>query len=251
MSAMLTRPDEPADPARDDELESLRGRARDDDAPPPGLDALWQAVERDAERESRSPLGRLRALKTHVRVLLAVGFAFGVAAAFLLIAGYRTDLSVQTIIRYAVLMLGLFALNALVFSVGLRGPEAPRVRWKTTLVIGLGLLVPVTLALLPDLWLDRDMPPEPEIFLCVIPGIITGVIVAVLVWLLQRSTAPLWGRVLSVTVGGGVTGFAMLQLHCPARDAEHLLIGHASVGVAMVILTAILLGLRRIWTRGG
>jgi hypothetical protein len=240
---------EPAD--LDKQLEALRGcGARGQGAQPPcSLDAVWSAVEHETTATRRGPLTRLRELKTHVRILLAVGFAFGVAAAFLLLTGYRTDLSAQTIIRYAVLMVGLFSLNALVFSVALRGPHEPPVRWKSTVVIGLGLLVPVVLSLLPELWLDPELPAEPEIFLCVIPGVLTGLVVATLVWLLQRSTAPLWGRLLSVMVGGGITGFAMLQLHCPARDAEHLLIGHASVGVAMVILTGLLLGLRRIWKR--
>lgn len=235
---------------RDRELEQLRGcAARNEVRLPCELDAVWRGIEADTSPAHRSWLTRLRELKTHVRVLLAVGFAFGVAAIFLLLAGYRTDLSAKTIIRYAVLMLGLFALNALVFSVGLRGPHEPPVRWKMTLAIGAGLLVPIVLSLLPGLWLDPELPAEPEIFMCVIPGLVTGIIVAVLVWLLQRSTAPIWGRLLSVMVGGGITGFAMLQLHCPARDAEHLLVGHASVGVAMVLLTGLLLGLRRVWQR--
>jgi len=234
----------------DAELERLRGaegRRCGGDGPP--CDAMWASIDAAAREETSSMRGRLRALRTSTRVLIAVGFAFVVAATFLLITGYRTDLTTQTVIRYGALMVGLLGLDALVFSVALRPAHRPPLRWQTTLAIAGGLLVPVILALLPDLWVDETTQPESEVFLCIVPGVMTATVVSVLVWFLQRGTAPTWGRVLSVVVGGGVTGFAMLQMHCPARDAEHMLIGHASVGVAMVILTSLLLGLRRLWQR--
>ena len=105
------------------------------------------------------------------------------------------------------------------------------------MVVAAALGAPVVLALWPDLWRDAVLPAEPPIFLCILPGLVSGLVTAGLVWVLQRDASPRRGRVVAIMAGGGVTGFAMLQLHCPARDAGHMLFGHATVGLALLLLT--------------
>ncbi len=193
--------------------------------------------------------GRLRELSTRRRAALGALLALGVSALVLLALGHRTDLGPDAALRHALLLGGLLVLTGLVFAVGLRGHEAPPARGRLLAVVGLALLVPVALSLLPDLWSDPEMPAEVPVFLCALPGMLTGVAVGALVWGLQRGAGLRAGRVVAVLAGGGVAGFGMLQLHCPARDAQHMLVGHASVGFGLLILAAVAFGVTRLLRR--
>jgi hypothetical protein len=210
------------------------------------LEALWGKVAEGTVEARPGLAGRLRELPTTLRVTLAVAAALVVATVTLLVSGHRTDLGAETLARYGVVMVGLFALTGVVFSVGLRGPEAPAVAWRTAAAVAAALGVPVGLALWPDLWRDPVLPAEPPIFFCITPGLVTGLVTAAVVWAMQRDPSPRRGRLIAVMAGGGVAGFAMLQLHCPARDAAHMFFGHASVGFALLLLTGVAAVARRL-----
>lgn len=242
--AMSKPPHESQPGAREDlGLAALR---RSDALGDADLSALWARISPCTLRERRTWRTKLRDLPTAKRIALAVTGAFVVATLALLIGGMRLDMGAQTVLRYVVAMLGILALTAATFAVSLRGHHQKPLGWRGLVVVASAILVPVGLAVMPWLWAP---PPEmagvPVSHVCLQLGISTGLIAAGIAWLFQRSDMNVWIRALSAAGGGGLVGFAMLQLHCPAHDATHLLIGHAGVGLFLVIVTTIVVAVRR------
>ena len=194
---------------------------------------------------------RLRELSTPVRIALAVGGALIMVTVALAITGVRADLSAQAVVRYAVAMTAIAGLMGAAFAASLRGAaQKPLRRWTWALIL-VGLLVPLVLAVMPWLW-DAGggsvAMAAPHAFgMCGVMGIVTGALTAAVVCVFQREQWSVWSRLLTAVAGGGLTAFAMLQLHCPAGDATHLLVGHASAGLvlAAVAVGAMLLRRRR------
>lgn len=210
------------------------------------LGALWSSVAEATIAEPVSFRQRLRDLPTRWRVTLAVLAAFVAATLALLIGGMRLDMGAQTVLRYVVAMLGLVVLTAAAFAVSLRGHHQRPLGKVGLVVVALAVLVPVVLAVMPWLWAP---PPEladvPVSHYCLQLGISTGVIAGGIAWFFQRGDMNGWVRALSAAGGGGLVAFAMLQLHCPAHDATHLLVGHAGVGVFLVLVTSVVVAVRR------
>jgi hypothetical protein len=224
-------------------LGSLRVR---DDLDEHQVDLLWSQLATDTVASRPNVRRRLSELSTARRILLSVVAAFVIATLALVIGGMRIDLGTQTILRYVVAMLGLLILTAAAFAVSLRGHHQRPIGRLGLVVMALTVLVPVVLAVMPWLWAPDPMHADiPVSHVCLPLGISTGFIAAGVAWLFQRSDASVWVRSLSAAGGGGLVGFAMLQLHCPAHDATHLLIGHAGVGLFIVLVTAIVVVVRQ------
>ncbi len=111
-----------------------------------------------------------------------------------------------------------------------------------------GLLAPVALAVAPGG--DQTMPvfagPSTAhgIIACFLFGAATGCFFVLALWALDRGAHGARDVALLAAAGGGLAGNAALELHCPARDPLHLLLGHATVG-AVLIAGYALLRLRR------
>ncbi|TNF24348.1 MAG: DUF1109 family protein [Deltaproteobacteria bacterium] len=206
-----------------------------------------------AETVDRPPRlrDRLRELSTPVRIAMAVAGALVMATVALGITGMRADLTGQAIVRYAVAMTAIAGLVGAVFAASLRGPHQKPLRWWAWAMIVAALLIPLALAVLPWLW-DGSRGPGPAhahhaFGLCGVMGLVTGALTAAVAWAFQRETWSVTWRVLAAVAGGGLTAFAMNQLHCPSGDATHLLLGHASAGLmlALVAVAGVLLRRRR------
>lgn len=240
---------EPNETIRDAGAQHLRERLvtlRDTDSLDAGeVSALWTAIAKDTVSEEPSLKHKLRDLPTRWRVTLAVAGAFVVATLALLIGGMRLDMGAQTVLRYVVAMLGIVVLTAATFAVSLRGHHQKPLGTVALVVVGLAVGVPVVLSVMPWLWAPPpEMADVPVSHFCLQLGISTGVISGGIAWLFQRGDMNGWVRALSAAGGGGLVAFAMLQLHCPAHDATHLLIGHAGVGLFLVLVTAVVVAMR-------
>jgi hypothetical protein len=224
-------------------LSALRKRDGLDEAE---LGALWSRVVPETVKATPSLRGKLRELSTARRVALSVAGAFVVAVVALLIGGMRVDMGTQTVMRYAVAMLGILVLTGATFAVSLRGHHQKPLGPVAVIVVALSVLVPVLLAVMPWLWEPGPAFANiPVSHVCLELGISTGLIAGAIAWCFQRDEMSGWVRALSAAGGGGLVGFAMLQLHCPAHDATHLLIGHAGVGLFLVLVTSIVVLVRR------
>jgi len=219
---------------------------------PRELESLFSRVA--AETVDRRPRlrDRLRELSTPVRIAMAVVGALVMATVALVITGIRADLTGQAMLRYAVAMTAIAGLVGAAFAASLRGAHQKPMRWWTWALVVLSLLIPLALAVTPWLWDGAYGPPKPghhahPFGLCGIMGLVTGALTAAVAWAFQREQWSVPLRLLAAFAGGGLTAFAMLQLHCPSGDATHLLLGHASAGLvlAIVAVAAILLRRRR------
>lgn len=223
-----------------------RARAEDSARASSELDAMWRRLEPETVSAKPTLRRRLSEMPTPRRVGLVVGATLAVATIMLLaLGGARGDLiSGGLVLRYALAMVGLAVLAGAVFAVALRGAHEPRLGPRAWIVVALGVLVPLVLSLVPSVWQPAAGTTEPVIYGCPLIGGVLGIFAAVLAYFFQRSTTPTAVRVVASAAGGGVIAFAMLQLHCPADDVEHLVLGHASVGIILVVLAGIGLAIR-------
>lgn len=224
-------------------------RAPEDDLAPGDLADLFSRVA--AETVDRPPTlrDRLRELSTPLRIVMAVAGALVMVTVALLITGIRADLTGQAMLRYAVAMTAIAGLVGAAFAASLRGAHQKPLRWWTWALVVAALLVPLALAVMPWLW-EGDGAIRPSghahpFGMCGVMGLMTGALTAAVAWAFQRERWSVPSRLVAAVAGGGLTAFAMLQLHCPSGDATHLLIGHASAGL---MLAAVAVG-ATLWRR--
>ncbi|MFO0747422.1 MAG: NrsF family protein [Myxococcota bacterium] len=212
------------------------------------LDALWQRIEPETVGARRSWRSRLRELSTPKRVgLVLLGTIALSAIVMIVLGGMRGDLASGGLVaRYALALLGLCVLAGAVFAVALRGAHQRPLGVVGWVIVSLAVVVPLALSLLPSVWTADGGRTLAVVDGCNVIGCTTGLFAGVLAWLFQRSTTPVTVRVLASAAGGGVIAFAMLQLHCPADNVEHLLLGHSIVGVILVAAAGLGLGIRRV-----
>jgi hypothetical protein len=223
-----------------------RARVRDLDVPGGDLDALWGRVAAETVAAKPTLLGRLRELSTARRVGFVMLATIALAALMVALMGARPDLGGELVARWALILFALSVLSCAVFAVALRGVHQRPLGWVGWALVGVAVVVPYALALMPSLWSGHASEAATVVDGCGFIGAALGAFAAVLAWMVQRSTTPVVVRVLASAAGGGIVGFAMLQLHCPANDVEHLVVGHAVVGVALVAIAAVGLGVRHV-----
>jgi len=244
-------PSLPSDDLSDDRAAAALGRARVQDLGVSGgeLDALWGRVSAETVLAKPTLLGRMREMSTARRVGFAMLCTIGLAALMVALMGARADLGGELVARWALILFGLSVLSCALFAVALRGVHQRPLGWVGWALIGVAVVVPYALALVPSFWSGHEAEPATVVDGCGFIGAALGAFAAILVWMFQRSTTPVAVRVLSSAAGGGLVGFAMLQLHCPANDVEHMVVGHAVVGAALVAIAAIGLAVRHVVRR--
>lgn len=236
------------------DLDALTGR--DPDGSPPGgaaapadLDAMFAAVAAETVDRKRSVRDRLRELPTPMRIALAMLGALIMTGAALVVTRIRADITGQALLRYGLAMAAIAALVGVAFAVSMRGPHQRPVGRGVWAFIVVVLAIPLVLSVIPGLWECERAPAVHPIggvhVPCLLLGIMTGALTAGVAWLFQRTDVPVFWRAGAAVGGGGLTAFAMLQLHCPARDATHLIVTHAGVGLMLALVVAGLVAWRR------
>lgn len=233
----------------DQELERRLAHAREGEPrlSDKAMQAMWSRVRSETTAAPRGLVARLREQPTVVRVLLAMGVAMLVSAVLALSIGPREDFAEVTVVRYVVAMSGLAVLALASFAVSLRGVHRRPLGPWAWVVIGLTLVVPFVLAAIPSIWVPAGVVIEPTDtgYGCTALGILTGGLISVPAFLMQRASVPAVARACAAVAAGGVVAFGLLELHCPSRDVTHLVVGHAAVGAALVAGCAAVVWWRR------
>lgn len=196
------------------------------------LAATLERVEARIARE-RGPLAWLRSRPRPGRfalllvvVLLEVGYFY--------LTGRRRDWDVYPVARMAVALAAMGSLVAVALWDLLRPIYlAPRRRWFGLALLGAGLLGPALLALLPELpTLSTRYRGWPSDWICLLGGLVHGLIVAAAIALVARDGRQL----LYGALAAAVTGLLVAQVECPYNDRIHLLLGHASIVPAALLV---------------
>jgi len=202
---------------------------------------LLALVERDVGREV-GLRARLRALPTRLRVGALVGVA-GALLGFQLLRHRRPDFaqySAGVFWALALLLATALALGALRVMRGVSVPLGGAGRDRG---VALGLLLaPAFVALLAPLGtssLDAVAWDDPSG--CFSYGAALVIPVVLLYWLFERRDAVPFSALVSAGALAGLAANLLLHAHCSSANVAHLLLGHASIGLAWA------LGLRLVW----
>lgn len=207
------------------------------------LDELFRGIEGRLESE-RGVSAWLRSRPTPVRMLVAAG---GVAllVAWWALATPRTLFSPIPVERVALVLAALAVLGALLLRLGLRPAQTPAP--SDRLVLGGlagGLLFPVVAAFLPAGTHHFDhytQYTETQAAVgCFIIGALTGMVVVFLLRALDRAAHDSRPAALLAAVTGGVAGNLALEFHCPVTAPAHIILGHATVGLVLVLTYGLL-----------
>ena len=235
------KPDEPIPPPLHEDRLSYGS-----DVDPALFDALFAAVSEQTVAKAPTARDRLRELPSTARVMLAslgLSLLIGVAVA---VAGVRPDLGAGDLVGFGGALIPIAAVTIAAIATTLRGAHLPA-RARLTFAVGtLAVSLPLALVLVPGLWpggtrLGYETPLAHVG--CAITGLLSAVGAAGLVLSFTRATSPRLTRLFTAGGAGGLAGFAILQLHCPVADIDHLLLAHAPVGLAagLVLIGAVAL----------
>jgi hypothetical protein len=198
--------------------------------PSEDLARLEAAVLASVEAE-RGPVARVRALGRPSRLALLVGVVALEGLVFWLFLR-RADLGVYPSARLAATVGGYGGLLIAAGWLALRPlylPDRPAAR---RVVVAVGLLLPVVLALLPEVPTVSPPAGGPARWatFCFLDGALVAAAVLVAGRLLDRG-GP--GASLAA-LAAGMAGTLMLHIHCPINQPVHLLVGHATVPLVAV-----------------
>jgi hypothetical protein len=218
------------------------------------LTGVLSSLREKLERE-RGLRGRLRSLSTRVRLALVVGLLLVLVAGLALLS-LRADAGDHPLLRLlaigAVLAGGVILLaRACLWPLSRREPGS-----AALFALGaVALLLPVAVAVLPSPYTHA-----PEVCVgapfgepgfwasvgeCLAFGVVLGAPFFVLLWLLERRDGPDRGRGLLLAGAAGLAGVLALLLHCPLVSTSHLLLGHATVPFALLVLAILIFGRRK------
>jgi hypothetical protein len=210
--------------------------------------SLWRDMDRALARES-GLRAWLRSRSTRFRIGIAV--AATIAITMVGAAGLREDwrtFPVALKVFWALLLATAIStsLPLAIVSLGRGSPGATR-------VIGLaviGVAVPFGLAFVPgssgaqsalgNIYTEFVA----RVGACLAYGLSLSVPVAALLWALDREDHPPLNRLVLMATTAGLAGNVALFLHCSIRHPEHIVAGHAALGVVLALMGALLLRLR-------
>ncbi len=206
-------------------------------APPPALrERLDEALARE-----RGPVAWLRERPLVLRALPCLL----VLSAWLVQAGTQSvhrELDAYPRGRLVALVLSLLACGVLGLSLSLRSlaRRAPPIA-RAHAFIGAALLVPILLALLPEVhtgpWTGRGLGAEllPLALHCLGVGVGIALSLLVLLRLADRAAHAARARALLAAASAAAFGNLVLFVRCPLDAPLHLLLGHATVGIVLAV----------------
>jgi hypothetical protein len=213
--------------ARDAELG--RSLASEASLAVPFPDAMFEQLEARVAGET-GPRAWLRSRPTNLRGMFVV---LGVLLVVLFggIAKQRPDFADYPTTRVALVLVLYFV--AIVVAAAKELTLAPRRGGfaDNPLLLSGGLGLPFLVAFLPATEASRHFGPEGALG-CFVYGAVLTVPVALLLWAFDRDDEPSLRSVGLSAVALGLSANLVLELHCPSGNALHLLLGHASIGIA-------------------
>ena len=209
--------------------------AQASDTPPIGDDVFSQ-IEQKLARET-GPRAWLRSRPTRLRftLLLLTVLSLGTTGGLL---WHRADFEQYPLLRVALLLcVYLFAI-ALAF-----GKELSEQRRRESFRDYLGLVVfalgvPFLAAFAPATEVSRQAGPGGALR-CFGYGALLTLPIALLLWAFDRNDRPSLRTVCLSAAALGLSANLLLELHCNNGNPEHVLLGHASLGVAWLAAWAV------------
>jgi hypothetical protein len=202
------------------------------------LGELERALHADLERE-RGPLAWLRSQSRPVRLGILLLVASSIALLTLHVAP-RPDLAGYPRLRMIV-TLAWFAIGVGGTAwVALRPIYLPRPeRGVVALVAAFAGLGPVVTSLLPAAPMEHAYAHQlwPWAYGCFAAGTTASLAVLLAARAIDRGGALSLGQIVLASLAAGLVGNVALQLHCPVNYPLHLLLGHATVPVGLVLGT--------------
>lgn len=194
----------------------------------------------DAVRRERGFTAWLRSLPTPVRFFAAIDSA-AVFILAMVLARPRWAFGPMPLFRVVPVVAVLAAELGVVLWLALRPLQAAPPNRKLVLgSIFAGLLVPVVFAMLPPDAPAVAAPTASEMttamVACFLFGAVPGGLLVFALRALDRNGHGGTDVSVLAAVGGGLAGNAALELHCPSAAPVHLLLGHATLGIALVVL---------------
>jgi hypothetical protein len=205
----------------------------------PFADELFAKLEADVAQET-GLRAWLRSRPTRLRFALAALSVFFVVA----LSGAvlrRPDFAEYPLARL-VLLLGVYAAGILLAF----GKELYLSARRGSLADHVGLLLgalglPFLIAFAPATEASRHAGPEGALG-CFMYGALLTLPTAALLWAFDRDDRPSVRTVCLSAVSLGLSANLVLELHCPSGNTLHLLLGHASLGVAWLAAWFVLRG---------
>jgi hypothetical protein len=210
----------------------------------PGVEAMLGELHATLARK-RGPATELREAPTALRIFVALG-AVVLVVLFHVAWRRRPDLGVYPMdaLLVAVVSSGLLLGAALV--VGLRPLQrSPLPRWQRYTLVAAALALPVILATRPRVHRDHALSLGGANFweqaaACGSYGLLLALPLLVVCWALDRGEHRSLPNALLAAGAAGISANLALELHCPITDPLHLVAGHASIGIVLVIGYALL-----------
>jgi len=214
------------------------GQEQGERAAPVDLAALERGLRDHLDRE-RGPLAWLRSRSRPARVLLLLGFAVAVAALTWLVAG-RADLATYPRTRMIATLAWFAAAAGAAAWLALRPIYLPRpARSTTALVLGFAVLGPLVTAVLPAAPTAAAIIAAENLWSwaygCFACGVTAGLAALLFARAVDRGGSLATGQLALAAAAAGLVGNAALQLHCPINQPLHLLLGHATVPLGLLL----------------
>lgn len=198
---------------------------------PPSVDyaAMFAQVEEQIAHAEQRPSFWLRTRSTPVRRLIA-GSAAAIVVVVCGVLLTRRDLGAIGPLHLTIALGALGSLLGLSVHHALRPLHRPPLpAWSRIAITALTLLATLALALFPagtaHVGADHSVSP------CLFLGLLTGLPVYGVLRLLEREGSA---ASLLAACAAGLAGNLVLELHCPSRDLEHLMLGHFTVALLFV-----------------
>lgn len=218
----------------DPDLQTTRAALAAREASIPSVDPeqMFAALRTGVARERSSVRGALGGRSTAVRTAVVLSFVGAIATYELALHGRVAFAQAPT--RVAVSLGAFAALVVMVLLSSLRPMHRPALSARTErLLAGGPLLVAVGLSLWPTTGASGTLV---EAWSGATPCLMYGLAVAVPVYAVTRLVdRGAWITGLLATIGAGLAANFVLMTHCPTAGADHMLLGHSGVFVAMLL----------------
>lgn len=211
-------------------------------ASPSFPDDLFEQLEQKVARES-GVRAWLRSRPTRLRFVTALSLLLIVVIGGGLLR-HRADFAEYPALRVVLLLCVYFVAIALAFAKELSVQRRPNALSDYLGLLAFGLSVPVLAMFAPATDSSRYMSSSGALS-CFCYGALFTLPIALLLWAFDRDQRPALRTVCLSAAALGLAANLLLELHCSNGNPMHVLLGHASLGLAWLAAWGAVRGLSR------
>lgn len=210
--------------------------------PPKTAEALFDRIAHETVDRSPTLSDGLREASTRKRVAGGAILSLGIAALGIWGSGLRSDVAELGQVPYVSALSTAILLVLLSVGLSLRGPHRSSKPSRVRFGLGLALMAPLLLLVIPEAWpghpLAEALPPWTQG--CFWMGVCIATTVTTLLTRLDRYDPPLLSHSLAASATAALAAFITQQFHCPFNDTWHLVTAHALDGALVAVVVVIL-----------